>query len=88
MQSRNLHPHWVAAKGRKMASAATKLADAASYAFLAVTLILAVTPILWTFLSSFVTTQPSSTFNGNQVIQDPSSGTNRIMACTFPAVSS
>ena len=53
MQSRNLHPHWVTAKGRKMASAATKLADAASYAFLAVTLILAVTPILWTFLSSF-----------------------------------
>ena len=53
MQSRNVRAHLVAAKGRKMASAATKLADAASYAFIAATLILSVTPILWTFLSSF-----------------------------------
>ena len=40
-------------KGRKKAGAATILADAAAYAFIAVTLILAATPILWTFLSSF-----------------------------------
>jgi len=31
----------------------TWLADAASYAIIAITLIVAVTPILWTFLSSF-----------------------------------
>ena len=53
MHSKNVRAQLVAAKGRKKAGAATILADAAAYAFIAVTLILAVTPILWTFLSSF-----------------------------------
>ena len=53
MHSKNVRAQLVAAKGRKKAGAATILADAAAYAFIAVTLILAATPILWTFLSSF-----------------------------------
>jgi multiple sugar transport system permease protein len=53
MHSKNVRAQLVAAKGRKKAGAATILADAAAYAFIAVTLFLAVTPILWTFLSSF-----------------------------------